>query len=126
MNISDVRTTTAKSSETWVEQMNIRNLPPCLAEQMRFLASLCDKEERMMADERYELIDGTAHNIAVLVCNSVADWSEPRPRIPAAVACAWHLAKKMVISAFDEEGQTEWNRIEDELRTLLIAGFYIS
>ncbi|MCW1877194.1 hypothetical protein OMR58_22355 [Erwinia sp. INIA-01] len=124
MNTHNVNTAASESSKTWVEQVNTRNFPPQLAEEMRFLASLCDKEERMLHIERLELIDGAALHIVDLVCDSVTDWSVPRPLIPAAVVAAWLLAKKMVTSAFEEGGEAEWDRIEKSLRADLIVGYY--
>ncbi|MCW1877203.1 hypothetical protein OMR58_22400 [Erwinia sp. INIA-01] len=124
MNTHNVNTAASESSKTWVEQINTRHLPPQLAEEMRFLASLCDKEQRMLHIERLELIDGAGHHIADLVCNSVTDWSVPRPLIPAAVVAAWLLAKKMITSAFQEGGEAEWGRIEKSLRADLIVGFH--
>ncbi|PRD13671.1 hypothetical protein [Pantoea coffeiphila] len=73
MNTHNVKTAASESSKTWVEQINTRNISPRLAEEMRFLASLCDKEKRMLHSERLELIDGAGHHIAALVCRSVTD-----------------------------------------------------
>ncbi|MBK0004278.1 hypothetical protein [Erwinia sp. S38] len=124
MNTHNVNTAASESSKTWVGQINIRNLSPRLAEEMRFLASLCDKEERMLHIERLELIDGAALHIADLVCDSVTDWSVPHPLIPSAVVAAWLLAKKMVTSAFEEGGEAEWDSIEKSLCADLIMGYY--
>lgn len=94
MNTHNVKTAASESTETGVEGQEKNGLDPALAQSLDYLKLL--KSKRMNEEERFELLTGTLLNMAEQICNTVTDWSRPRPMIPLASFKAWIEAAHIV------------------------------
>ncbi|NIF23904.1 hypothetical protein [Candidatus Pantoea multigeneris] len=126
MNTHNVNTAASESTKTWVAKINTTGLSAFLAEDMLFLASLCDREKRMLQAEREELVAGTFINIREKVCHSVTDWHTPKPKIPAAVVSAWLMSREMVLSSFGSEWEAFFDHEVKELKLELLSAVAIA
>lgn len=73
-------------------------------------------------DDRLELLHGTIRNMALQVCNTVTDWSDPRPLLPVSSVTAWIRAGHLSLELFGETGESAWMDGCSHLKMLLRAG----
>ncbi|MFB6328471.1 hypothetical protein ACE8EZ_20600 [Pantoea deleyi] len=104
MNTQNVNTAASESTETGVEGQEKNGLDPALAQSLDYLKLL--KSKSMNEEERFELLTGTLLNMAEQICNTVTDWSHPRPMIPLASFKAWIEAAHIVHVYPDGAGDT--------------------
>lgn len=121
MNTQNVNTAASESSKTGVNGQENNDLAPALAQSLNYLRLL--KLESMAQEERFELLTGTLMNMAGEVCDTVTDWSRPRPMIPLASFKAWIEAAHIVHGYPDGIGDAAWGYASSELALLLKAGY---
>lgn len=121
MNTHNVKTAASESTETGVEGQEKNGLDPALAQSLDYLKLL--KSKSMNEEERFELLTGTLLNMAEQICNTVTDWSRPRPMIPLASFKAWIEAAHIVHGYPDGAGDAAWGYASNELATTLKAGY---
>lgn len=95
----------------------IRNLPAALAESLNYLNGLLTDPD--ILDERDELTYSALLGIIDIMCSSVTDWSEPRPRMPLSSWQAWAAARKLVGVELDYA----WEMACDSLKRDLKYGY---
>jgi len=121
MNTQNIKTAATKTTETWAEGQDTDGLDPALAQSLDYLRSL--KSESMTESERFELLTGTLMNMAKEVCDTVTDWSRPRPMIPLASFKAWIEAAHIAHGYPDGMGDAAWGYASSELALILKAGY---
>lgn len=121
MNTHNVKTAASESTETWVEGQQKYGLDPALAQSLDYLKLL--KSKSMNEEERFELLTGTLMNMAEQICNTVTDWSRPRPMIPLASFKAWIEAAHIVHGYPGGTGDAAWGYASSELAKNLKAGY---
>lgn len=121
MNTQNVNTAASESSKTGVNGQENYGLTPALAQSLDYLRSL--KSESMTESERFELLTGTLMNMAKEVCDTVTDWSRPRPMIPLASFKAWIEAAHIAHGYPDGMGDAAWGYASSELALILKAGY---
>ncbi|MGE9553645.1 hypothetical protein ACQPT2_21210 [Erwinia amylovora] len=99
----------------------IPGLSPELADSLAWLAAL--KSQRMLQEERAELIYGTLLNMVDQICNTVTDWSRPRPMLPIASFRAWIEASHIAHNQYGDLGEAAWGMASRQLATNLAAGY---
>ena len=118
MNTQNVNTAASESSKTGVNGQE--NYGLALAQSLDYLRSL--KSESMTESERFELLTGTLMNMAKEVCDTVTDWSRPRPMIPLASFKAWIEAAHIANGYPDGLGDAAWGYASSDLALILNAG----
>lgn len=123
MNTHNVNVKTAgeEHSERYGKKPEIKGFVPVMADGLAQLISL--REQRMPLEERAELLCGALVGMAEQVCNSVTDWSQPRPQLPLASVSAWVAAGEYVRSAFGDLGESAWDYAARYLAVQLAAGY---
>ncbi|MGC0802432.1 hypothetical protein WKH50_21075 [Pantoea agglomerans] len=99
----------------------IRGLPVAIVQSLKFLAEM--REARMSLDERAELMMGALMSLAQEVCDTVTDWTTPRPLMPLSSWQAWALAHELVKDQGDGCGEAAWEHACNDLHTLLKFGY---
>ncbi|WP_416414441.1 hypothetical protein [Pantoea sp. App145] len=99
----------------------IPGLSQALRNDLACLAKLSTREMDEM--EREELLNGTIRNIADRVCNTVTDWTRPRPVVPFSSLSAWNCAGQLAMKLFGETGEAAWSAGRSHLALLLMAGY---
>lgn len=99
----------------------IRGLPVAIVQSLKFLAEM--REARMSLDEHAELMMGALMSLAQEVCDTVTDWTTPRPLMPLSSWQAWALAHELVKDQGDGCGEAAWEHACNDLHTLLKFGY---
>lgn len=119
MNTHNVNVKTAAQEPS--ERYGLKGFSPVLTDSLAQLISL--RELRMPLEERAELLCGALVGMAEQVCNSVTDWSQPRPQLPLASVSAWVAAGEYVRAAFGDLGESAWDYAVRHLAVQLAAGY---
>ena len=121
MNTQNIKTAASESSERWGEGQEIRGISPALAEHLKYLKIW--SEERMLARDREELLFGTLKNISEDICNTVTDWTIPRPVLPLSSVQAWARAREITLTLYGESGPEAWKAASRNLADCLAMGY---
>ncbi|WP_099289596.1 hypothetical protein, partial [Erwinia amylovora] len=91
-----------------------------LAEHILCLKAL--RETRMTEEDRAEQLLGTLIYMAERICDTVTDWSLPRPMLPLDSFRAWVEASHITHALFGETGEAAWAYASQHLVETLQAG----
>ena len=120
MNTHNVNGTASESTETWTNELKVNLLSRHLGADLDFLASL--SRENLTEEDREELLLDVLTDIAEKICDSVTDWSEPRPFLSFAVVQAWMKARHIAMTEFGELGEAIWHISCNHLKEMLEVG----
>ncbi|MCK8417583.1 hypothetical protein [Erwinia amylovora] len=104
-----------------MKRSDIYRLDPTLASILGQLNVL--RTERMTLEDRAEITLGCLMNLASAICDTVTDWSQPRPVMPLSSWQAWCAAHELVKGVADGMGDVAWEHACKDLRTDLEYGY---
>ncbi|ADU73034.1 hypothetical protein [Pantoea sp. At-9b] len=116
-----MKTAAHESADTRADVPEIPGLSQALRNDLAYLAALSTRE--MDEAEREELLYGTIRNMADRVCDTVTDWTRPRPVVPFSSLSAWNRAGQLALNLFGETGEAAWREGCSHLALLLMAGY---
>ncbi|MBP2200554.1 hypothetical protein [Pantoea cypripedii] len=119
--LRSMKTAVPESADTQTVMPEIPGLSQALRNDLARLAALSTREMDEM--EREELLYGTLQNMADRVCDTVTDWTRPRPVVPFSSLSAWNRAGQLALNLFGETGEAAWREGCSHLALSLMTGY---